>query len=116
MDNQKEISALLHLLEDPDMEVFEAVKNRLISYGLPIIPELENLWENTFDNELQDKIEHLIHQLHFAVLLTDFKEWSKAPHHELLPGLLLVSKFLFPELKAGKVIRDIERLKRNIWL
>lgn len=116
MDNQKEISALLYLLEDPDMEVFEAVSNRLISYGLPIIPELESLMENTLDNELQHKIEQLIHQLHFSMLLTDFEEWSKSPHHELLPSLLLVSKFLFPELKAGKVIRDIERLKRNIWL
>jgi regulator of sirC expression with transglutaminase-like and TPR domain len=116
MDNQKEITALLHLLEDPDLEVFDAVSNRLFSYGLPIIRELEILWENTIDNELQDKIEHLIHQLHFFVLLTDFEEWGKAPHRELLPGLLLVSKFLFPDLKTAEVIRDIERLKRNIWL
>lgn len=116
MSNQKEITALLHLLEDPDIEVFEAVSNRIISYGPPMIAELENLWENTISGDIQQKIEILIHRLHFSGLITDFKQWSQSPHQELLPGLLLVAKFLYPDLQSEKVFRDVDRLRHNIWL
>jgi regulator of sirC expression with transglutaminase-like and TPR domain len=116
MDNDKEVEALLTLIEDPDAEVFEAVSNRIISYGTPIIASLENLWENTIDNNVQERIELLIHRLHFINLKTDFIAWSNAPHHDLIPGALLVAKLLYPDLHTGKVIQDIERLRRNIWI
>lgn len=116
MDDEKEITALLTLIEDPDAEVFEAVCSRLISYGAPIIPNLEDLWEHTADTETLERIEQLIHRLHFNDLTNDFKEWGASPHQELLPGALLVAKFLYPNLHTGKVIQDVERLRRNIWL
>lgn len=116
MDDPKEISALLNLIEDPDDEVFEAVSRRIIAYGTPIIPNLEDLWENTADSEILERIEQLIHRLHFNELLNDFRDWAESPQQELLPGALLVSKFLYPNLQTGKVIRDVERLRRNVWL
>ena len=116
MDNEKEVEALLTLIEDPDSEVFEAVSNRIISYGTPIIPNLENLWENTFDNNVQERIESLIHRLHFITLKTDFTEWANSAHHELIPANLLIAKLFYPDLHTGKVIQDIERLRRNIWI
>ena len=116
MDNDKEVEALLTLIEDPDTEVFEAVSNRIIAYGTPIISSLEDLWEHTADDNIQERIELLIHRLHFTSLKTDFAAWGDAPHHELLPGALLVAKLLYPDLHTGKVIQDIERLRRNIWI
>ena len=116
MEGGKEVSALLNLIEDPDPEVFEAVSSRIIAYGTPIIPDLENLWENTADNEILERIEQLIHRLHFNGLTEDFREWGASPHQELLPGALLVAKLQYPNLHSAKVIQDIERLRRNIWL
>ena len=116
MDENKELDALLNLIDDPDQEVFEAVSNRIIAYGAPIIPNLENLWENTIDDSVQEKIEILIHRLHFSNLLNDFKSWADSAHTALLPGALLVAKFLYPDLPTAKLIHDIERLKRNIWM
>lgn len=116
MDNDKEVEALLTLIEDPDAEVFEAVSNRIISYGTPIIASLESLWEHTVDNHVQERIELLIHRLHFIDLKNDFIGWSNAAHHDLTPGALLVAKLLYPDLHTGKVIQDIERLRRNIWI
>lgn len=115
-DDGKEVSALLNLIEDPDPDVFEVVSSRIISLGPPIIPDLENLWENTADNEVLERIEQLIHRLHFNGLAEDFKEWEASPHQELLPGALLVAKLIYPNLHTAKVIQDIERLRRNIWL
>ena len=110
------MNALLNLIDDPDGEIYEAVSNRIISYGPPVIPTLEHLWETTPDAVIQERIELLIHRLYFSGLLNDFNEWNAAGHHELMPALLLITKFLYPEMQAAKVLHNVERLRRNIWL
>jgi hypothetical protein len=59
MEENREIYALLHLIDDPDEEVFGVVSNRLIDFGKGIIPNLENLWENTVSEDVQSRIELL---------------------------------------------------------
>ena len=72
----KEISALLHLIDDPDEEVFITVSERIVSLGRAIMPNLENLWETTPDEGVQERIEMLIHKLHFRDLINDLTEWK----------------------------------------
>ena len=115
MKENKEISALLHLIDDPDEYVYNTVSDKIISFGKAIIPNLESLWENTTNEELQERIELLIHRLHFRDLTNDFTAWA-AGDAELLQGALLVAKYHYPELNNNTVYQEIEKLKRNIWL
>lgn len=116
MEESKEITALFHLIDDPDEEVFDAVSKKIVDYGKPIIPNLEHLWETTPSEETQVRIELLIHRLHFRDLTEDFHQWSVSGHHDLMLGALLVCKFLFPELSTTPVLQEIEKVRRNIWL
>ncbi len=116
MEENKEIHALLHLIDDPDEEVFGAVSSRLIDYGKGIIPNLENLWENTVSEDIQTRIELLIHRLHYRDLTEEIEQWSRNIHHDLLTGALLVARFQYPEMGTAQVYQDIEKLRRNIWL
>lgn len=116
MEENKEIHALLHLIDDPDEEVFGAVSSRLIDYGKGIIPNLENLWENTVSEDIQTRIELLIHRLHYRDLAEEIEQWSRNIHHDLLTGALLVARFQYPEMGTAQVYQDIEKLRRNIWL
>jgi regulator of sirC expression with transglutaminase-like and TPR domain len=116
MEESKEISALFHLIDDPDEEVFDAVSKKIVDYGKPIIPNLEHLWETTPSEETQTRIELLIHRLHFRDLSEDFHQWSVSGHHDLMLGALLVSKFQYPELSTTPVLQEIEKVRRNIWL
>lgn len=115
MKENKEISALLLLMDDPDEFVYSTVSDKIISFGKQIIPNLEHLWENTTDQELQERIELLIHRLHFRDLTEDFTNWANG-EADLLEGALLVAKYHYPDLDATKVRQDIEKLRRNIWL
>jgi hypothetical protein len=45
METNTEITALFHLIDDPDEEVFNAISQKIVDYGKPIIPNLEHLWE-----------------------------------------------------------------------
>ena len=116
MEETREINALLHLIDDPDNEVFDTVSSRIVSYGKPIIPNLEQLWENTPDEIIQGKIELLIHRLHFHELQADISAYAKATRHDLLEGALLVARYQYPDLADTPVFQEIEKIKRNIWL
>ncbi len=115
MVENKEIKALFHLIDDPDEEVYTSVSDRIISFGKGIIPNLENLWENTLDEDLQERIELLIHKLHFRDLADDFKNW-KTGSAELLQGAMLTAQYHYPEIQSTQTLQEIEKLRRNLWL
>jgi regulator of sirC expression with transglutaminase-like and TPR domain len=102
-------------MDDPDEEVFTTVSSKIISFGKEIIPNLEDLWENTNQEEIQERIETIIHKLHFRDLTEDFVSWKKGSG-DLLSGALLVARYHYPELQEAEALKEIEKLRRNIWL
>ena len=115
MVENKEISALFHLIDDPDNDVYSSVSNKIISFGKAIIPNLEDLWENTINEEVQERIELLIHKLHFDDLTGDFVNWKNGSG-ELLQGALLTAQYHYPEMQSLQALQEIEKMRRNIWL
>ncbi len=116
MEENKEISALFHLIDDPDEEVFNVVSTRIIDFGKGIIPNLEHLWENTISEDVQERIELLIHRLHYRDLTEETQQWGRNLHQDLLTGALLVARFQYPDLVTSSIYQEIEKLRRNIWL
>jgi len=116
MWENKEITALLQLLDDPDSEVFETVSEKILNYGKSIIPNLENLWEHTEDEAVQERIELLIHRVHFQDLQHELLEWSRSKHPELLKGAIIVAKYQFPDLNVPALLAQFDQIRRNVWL
>lgn len=112
----KDINALLRLIDDPDNEVYDTVASTLLNYGREIIPSLEQLWAVTEDEGVQERIELLIHRVHFNDLQHDLLEWSNAKHPELLRGAILVAKFQFPDLNVPAILSQFDHIRRNVWL
>jgi regulator of sirC expression with transglutaminase-like and TPR domain len=112
----RQIHALLHLVDDPDEEVFSTVSERLIGYGREVIPSLEQLWEVTEDAGIQERIETLIHRVHFSDLQAEFLEWSRADNPEILRGAILVARYGYPELNVPQVLTQFDKIRRNVWL
>lgn len=116
MQQNKEIKALLRLMDDPDDEVFDTVAEKLLLYGRGIIPNLEQLWEVTEDEAVQERIEMLIHRVHFQDLQQELLEWSQSKNPELLRGAILVAKYQFPDLNIPALLTQFDQIRRNIWL
>jgi regulator of sirC expression with transglutaminase-like and TPR domain len=57
----------------------------------------------------------MIHHLHFSELAADFDKW-KTQKGSLLEGALLVARYHYPDLQSQQVEKDLEKLRRNIWL
>jgi len=107
---------LLRLIDDPDDEVFNTVADKLIHYGRDIIPELEDLWEHTIDEGLQERIELLIHRVHFEDLQNELLEWSESHRPDLLRGAIIVAKYQFPDLNVPSILAQFDQIRRDIWL
>lgn len=116
MENIKEISALVKLLDDPDQEVFHHVEERLLGYGNEVIDYLENAWEQSLDSLLQQRIENIVHKIQFSNVKEDLNLWYQSGAFDLLQGALVVNRYQYPDLDEEKIILQIEEIKREIWL
>lgn len=116
MQPDKEISALFNLIDDPDEEVYGAVSNRIADFGRTIIPNLEHLWETTPNEQVQQRIESLIHRLQVKDLQNDLLAWKASAHPDLVAGALLCNRFQYPDLTIAPVLSELEKLRRNVWL
>lgn len=117
MPNQKEIKALISLLDDPDEQIYAQIKSKLISFGQEVIPELENYWEhNSFGVIFQDRIENIIHKIQFDKTSFDIKQWSKGSASNLLDFAILISKYQYPDLNEDKILKKVEQLERDVWI
>ena len=114
--SENELSALINLLEDPDDEVFSAVKDQILSMGSEVIPALEHVWENTFNNVLQSRIEDVIHIIQIEQVKAELLLWVETGGTDLLAGTLLISRYQYPDLDTDHVRKQIDLIKRDVWL
>ncbi|MGN0002031.1 MAG: transglutaminase-like domain-containing protein [Sphingobacterium composti] len=113
--NEREIKAIISLLDDPDTEVFNQIEQHLITSGPEIIPLLEENWESSFDPLSQSRIENIIHKIQFDQIKHELQLWNLKNSEDLLEGLLIVNRYQYPNLDENNVILTISELKRNAW-
>lgn len=114
--NMNEIKALFRLIDDPDDEVYDTVVSKLMDYGKEIIAPLEQLWEVTADENVQERIEQLIHRVQFQDLQQEFYEWGKEEHPDILRGAILVARYHYPQLNVSAILNQFDKIRKNVWL
>jgi regulator of sirC expression with transglutaminase-like and TPR domain len=115
--SSNELAALLSLIEDPDETIFDQVRLALMSKGSEVIPALEACWEqNHFGDLYQQRIESLIHKIHFNGVSEQLRSWFTNDDSELLEGALLINRYQYPSFDETEVKRTINALRQDIWL
>lgn len=114
--DKKEFKALVSLLEDDDEEVNRHVEGKIMSLGSDIIPYLEEQWENSFDPNIQSKIEDMIHTLQFSRLKERIREWKEKGGENLLEGMWLISLYQYPDTELNDLNKEIEQIYYDIWV
>lgn len=112
----KEINALIRLLDDRDSEIFDQIKTKLLTLGKEVIPILENAWSKSLDSLMQKRIEEIIHNIQFEDLQHQVRVWSETGCVDLIKGCLLVARYQYPDLNEAAVLKQIDQLKKDAWL
>jgi regulator of sirC expression with transglutaminase-like and TPR domain len=113
---QKELIALIHLLEDDDVSVYAHVSDKLKSLGMPIIEKLEEVALNTEEPVLASRIEDLMQQIKWQDLLQNFSLWSISNDPDVLRGNYLISKFCHQQVQFDLMYDSMQRIKKQIWM
>ncbi|HCU46135.1 MULTISPECIES: transglutaminase-like domain-containing protein [Sphingobacterium] len=114
--DEKELQALVHLLDDPDQLIAEEIENKLLSLGPDIIPSLEEYWESAFDPYIQERLEKIIHAIQFDQTKSELLVWKMSNSFNLLEGLLIINSYQYPSYNNNLIRITIEELKREIWM
>ena len=114
---ESEIKALVTLLDDEDIEVVQHVEKQLRTIGGAVIPLLEDHWqENGLNPVLQKKIEDLIHDLQYNLLVTRLVEWKNNGHQDLLEGMWIVATYQYPDISLEKLRQNLNDIYFDTWL
>ena len=113
--SNKELQALISLLDDPDDQIFDKIRGKLISFGDDIIPHLESAWESSFDNLLQNRIENIIHFLQFDTIKKELINWKNS-ERDLIEGAIIIAKYQYPDIEENEIKGFIKQLTQDIWL
>ncbi len=114
--SQKELAALVSLLDDEDTEVRTHVREKIMSLGSPIIPFLEKKWEESFNATFQKQIEELVHDLQFKLVKERLHIWRETGGIDLLEGIWLLNTYQYPDLELETLQKELEQLYYDAWL
>jgi len=114
--NNKELKAMVSLLDEDDFEIVEHIEDKIKSMGAYIIPYLEFEWENSFNPVIQKRIEDLVHKLQFELLKEKLYAWRINGGKDLLEGVWLVNTYQYPDIEYEQLSKELEQLYYEAWL
>jgi regulator of sirC expression with transglutaminase-like and TPR domain len=112
----REIKALISLLEDEDEGIASHVEEKIVSLGEAMIPFLETEWESTINPEVQKKIEELIHKLQYEGLMSKLQAWKNGGAGDLVEGMWLVNTYQYPDASLDTINRTLDQIFYEAWL
>ncbi|SJN32042.1 transglutaminase-like domain-containing protein [Sphingobacterium sp. JB170] len=113
--NERELKALISLLDDPDTEIYRELEDKLITCGPEVIPMLEKSWEASLDILFQGRIEQIVHKIQFNEVKTDLQLWKISNQENLLEGLLIINRYQYPNLADEEIHAKLAELRRDTW-
>lgn len=116
MMEEKELKALVSLLDDEDAQIVSHVEEKILSIGVSIIPFLESEWESCFNPRAQERIEELIHTLQYELVKKRLKEWYASPDQDLLTGMWVLSTYQYPDTDLTQLRQELEQIYYETWL
>jgi len=112
----KELNALISLLDEPNNIVFDTIRNRIYSYGREAIPSLERAWENSFENLIQERIENIIRSIQLTDLGNSIHKWVQGGGHDLAEAFVFSSTYQYPDQDVPKITKGVASIVQDVWL
>lgn len=111
-----DLIAKIKLLDDPDENIYQTIKNSIISDGIDAIPLLEKAWGNEYNPLIQERIEEIIKTIQFSHLKKLFEEWKLNGANDIIYGAFLVAKYIYADLQWASIETTINKIKKDVWI
>lgn len=116
MITERELAAMLSLLDDTDEEVVKSVEGHLLSLGTEAVTLLEKYWDSDADPRVQEKVERLVNIIQFDALKNELIAWKNTPDKDLFEGFYLITRYQYPNLNKQELDNKLNKIKLDAWL
>jgi len=116
LKNENEIEALFKLLDDPDEIIFSSVAEKIKELGPDMIPRLEEYWLDVEEEFVQGRVESLIQKVSLVGIKENFLAWEENASASLFDAMVLLSKYIHPNLREEKLKNTLKSMHRSCWL
>ncbi len=113
---ERDIQALLSMVDEPDPDVFEEIANKIVGYGHNAISHVEDILHSTTDIDLRSRLETILQQLLFFRLSTELKNWRQEGGEDLLAAWMHVTRYFYPDVNEDVVQKALEEIRKDVWL
>ncbi len=116
MITERELAAMLSLLDDTDEEVVKSVEGHLLSLGTEAVTLLEKYWDSDGDPRVQEKVERLVNIIQFDALKSELIAWKNTADKDLFEGFYLITRYQYPNLNKQELDNKLNKIKLDAWL
>lgn len=114
--NTREVEALISMIDDPDENIYKQIRKKIISYGKPIVPLLEEAWETEDLGDLfNSRVDALLKKIHFNDILDRMQAWITSKRN-LMEGLMLICNYRYPDLNRQAWEQEFARIHESFQL
>jgi len=112
----KELHALVSLIDEPNEDMYEVIRQKIMSYGELAISVLEDIWVNTLGENDSKRIESIIEDIRQEILITDFNLWASHANNDIIEGLMIITKYFQPDFNETHYNNLLKKLYKDTWL
>ncbi|HYF03541.1 MAG TPA: transglutaminase-like domain-containing protein [Patescibacteria group bacterium] len=113
-----ELSALLKLLDDPDVEIAEAVRKKIHEYGPQVVANLRKVATEHDSPQVQENARQIIRAFQEEALENLFKKvinaFADGSDIALEETAIMLSQFGFPETNANEVSEKLDDISLRV--
>jgi regulator of sirC expression with transglutaminase-like and TPR domain len=113
---EKDLTALIQLLDEPDEQLYIAVREHIIAMGTDVLAQLEEIAAQMLSSKEAGRLEDIITTIRVKDTFTRLQQWSVAQSHDLLEAWIIISCFLSPDDHRDKLKESVDKLYRDIWV
>jgi len=112
----KELDALVSLIDEPNEDMYDVVRQKILGYGESAIHTLEDIWGNTFNEGMSLRIESIIDDIRQETLLTQYNNWFNNSESNIIEGLSIITSYFQPDLEKDYYNKLFDKICRDTWL
>jgi len=116
MMNKTEIISLLKLLEDPDENVYQVIKDKIIDNKEMFKIYLENYHSLSIDHLALERSESILDEIFFYEFRNELIKYLDDPDSDLLQGSLLLETYFNREVDINQLKDNCREIIQSVWL
>lgn len=114
MLNEKEITSLIQMLDDPDEAIAENIISQLVKTSLSTIPQMQEIWEINLNPIVEQRMEEIEYEIKKQEAISFFSHW-KTTDKSVMEAWMFISEMLDPDYNKENILNFVNKLRFDTW-